>query len=56
MFTISIQLVEGKQMYCVHRVDGRSFHDGVVSYNFDLEDYALAEACLSALNVSGGEL
>ena len=40
------QNIEGKAMWCVQRLDGEPLNsDGIVSYNFDLDDWQKAIDC-----------
>ena len=43
-FVVALEIVEGEKMLVVRRKDHKSFRDGVVGYNFDINDRAAADA------------
>lgn len=53
-FRITRKNIEGMDMFCVGRVDGKSFADGVVSYNFTLSRMIEAIQCMNKLNEKEG--
>lgn len=44
-FEVILEKVEGKLIYCVVRRDGASFGDGILSYNFERENWWAALEC-----------
>lgn len=48
-FQMIVAKIEGKVMWAVCRIDGKSLNDGVISYNFEGPDHDLAVQCFSGL-------
>lgn len=54
-YKVVVKEIEGVEMLVVRRVDGKSFHGGVTSYNFDINDVAGATACAERLNIEAAK-
>jgi hypothetical protein len=43
-FVVAVEIVDGEKMFVVRRKDKKSFNNGIMGYNFDLNDRAAADA------------